>query len=120
MRAAARWGKPPSAMLLGDSTRDWTDRDMVAAMAWEIYQAELCPECGNPRKKCREGHTQFEVETYTCKAKEAVEQITQREDYKPRPGDILIPEPYDATEDPAYADLLEWQQQLAEEEGQEL
>ena len=106
VKAALRWGQPPVGFVTGTGATAWTERDSTVAVAYEIYLSELCPECGQPKSVCRTGVLGFEAKKEICAARAAVDEIRQDEKYKPDPGEILQPVPYDPKDDPAYADMM--------------
>lgn len=96
LEAAIRWGKPPGFMMHGRET--WGDRDRVAALGYELYKQMRCPECGHLLTVCRDRDNDFTVTTDVCRAKRAVDEYTNRDQYKPAPGEVLYPVLDDATD----------------------
>lgn len=91
VKTAQGWGKPPSFMITGGG--EWSDRDRVLALGYQLYTQMLCPECGNPVSICRDPNRDgwFEAKTETCYAVKAVATHTGQQGYKPEPGEIIYP-----------------------------
>lgn len=92
LETAKEWGKPPS-MFLGGGAGEWTIRDSIAALGYQLYQRTLCPECGQTMEKCRGAANDgwYEVESDVCFAKKAIVEHQNTEGYQPEPGELLYP-----------------------------
>lgn len=82
---------PPAFMLTG--AQEWSERDRLFAVGYQLYQQMLCPECGQPLTVCRDASNAgwYEVETSTCYATKAVHEHTNEPGAKAQPGEILYP-----------------------------
>ena len=70
---------------------EWRARDKLLAMAFEIYQASLCPDCGFSRLITADGDYDghFRVNVWTCQACKGREQYEESTEgkQKRRPGE---------------------------------
>lgn len=88
LRAAQRWGLPPLALLRPYHPQTWTDDDRTVALAYELYDASMCPcGCGFPRDRSWSGDLDgaYEIREHVCHARAArerweEEQLKARED----------------------------------------
>ncbi|MCT1368398.1 hypothetical protein [uncultured Kocuria sp.] len=93
------WGQPPSFFLGADG--DWSDRDKIAAIGYQLAEDTKCPECGNPLAVCRDPGMagRFTIRTDTCLVREAVESHQNEPGYRPSPGEIVYAVPGESDDD---------------------
>lgn len=110
------WGRAPSFFL--GTTGEWSDRDRIAAIGYQIAEDMKCPECGNPLAVCRDPEMsgRFTVKADTCLAREALESHQNEPGYTASPGEILyaVPEEPDDDEETTSYGLPPWMQPNSE------
>lgn len=92
MRAARSWTVPPTTILLGSSAKKWTTTDRLLAVALQLHDASLCPDCSQPAYLAHdeEWSTWYDTETVTCGACAAVERENKAAK-SPQPGEKRYP-----------------------------
>lgn len=95
MQTARQWGKPPSCLITGGT--EWTARDRILALGHQLYEAALCPECGRPKRVCRDPGMsgRFTIHSEICQATAALQQHRSEPGYQPTPGELLYAVPED-------------------------
>ena len=76
IRAAERFGVPPTVLLLNDRQPDkWTQIDKKLAIAYQILEDETCKDCGVPIwiGHSDDEHVVFEIKSRICYACAEVE-----------------------------------------------
>lgn len=84
LKNSVRYQRPPSAWF--GRAGEWTDRDHLLTIAYTLYEATLCGDCGRPVDECR--RDSYRVETRICRATAAVEQY-RKTNKNPPPGTVL-------------------------------
>ena len=105
LKNSVRYQQPPSAWFGRDGT--WTDRDRLLTIAYTLYEATLCSECGRTVEEC--SSNAYQVHTRTCNATAAIERW-RKEHKKPPPGQVLSVERIERTGgiNPTIASAPDW------------
>lgn len=93
LKAAEKYGVPPTIFLHGDKTDPnvWSLEDKRLAIAWQVYQDELCKRCGVPvwLGHSENAYIDFKIEKTTCYSCQAIESNKDEDD----PGEVKYATP---------------------------